>query len=110
MTELIHIHEAARLPLFWAVTVTVVFLVSYRLHLADHVVPKVGKGRMYTTMLIGTLAMLSTYGATLAELNFELKHLIMLAFVAAHGWTADDLMDGIVAKVAEIPRVQESPR
>ncbi len=45
------------------------------------------------------LVVVGTYADTLAKLTFELNHCILLAFVAAHGWMADEMVERFLQTV-----------
>jgi hypothetical protein len=53
------------------------------------------------TVLIGTLIMVGTYAETLSQKAFALKDCLLLALVAAHGWTAEDMVQTFIKKAAK---------
>ena|SRR6266576_3669804 len=87
------------LALFWGVMVTLSFNGTYFLSLWDHKEGAVTRSRIMITVVIGTLVVLGTYADTLAAKPFALKDCLLLAFVAGHGWTAEDLVQNFLKEV-----------
>ena len=94
--------SGATLSLFWALGVTAAFNLSYAFFLRDgrhRGLPTPSPGRRWMIVFLGTLVVVGTYADTLAKLTFELKHCILLAFVAAHGWMADEMVERFLQTV-----------
>jgi hypothetical protein len=97
---IIQISDTQLLALFWVLTVTVSFNVAYFLFLKDRGSEVVSRARNIMTFIIGTLIMVGTYADTLAQKPFVLKDCLLLALVAAHGWTAEDMVQSFIKKAA----------
>lgn len=91
------------LPVFWAIAVTVAFNSAYFLFLRDRGSGDVTRARVAITVLIGTLIVVGTYADALSEKVFEMEDCLLLALVAAHGWTAEGLVRSFMAKAVKQP-------
>jgi CDP-diglyceride synthetase len=94
---IIQISDTQLLALFWVLTVAVSFNVAYFLFLKDRGSEAVS-ARNIMTFIIGTLVVVGTYADTLAQKPFVLKDCLLLALVAAHGWTAEDMVQSFIKK------------
>lgn len=100
---IVQLSDVAALALFWAVTVSAFFIVSYVLFLKDRGPGAVTRARATVTIIIGTLIMLATYADILSQKTFAFKDCFLLAFVAAHGWTAEDMVQTFIMRAAKQP-------
>ena len=92
------------LGLFWAAAVAIAFNGAYYLFIKDRGPACITKARMGFTMLVGTLIVVGTYADTLAAQEvFRMKDCLLLALVAAHGWTAEELVQSIRNRSAGSP-------
>ena len=97
----VQVSDPSRLALFWVATVVAAFNVAYLLFVNDRGSRTTTRARVIVTMLIGTLVMVGTYADTLSQKPFALKDCLLLALVAAHGWTAEDLVQSFIKKAAQ---------
>ena len=87
--------------LFWAGIFGLSFNFTYWLFRRDRgPTSVVSKARTRMTVFIGTLLIVGTYGNTLAHKPFALSDCVLLAFVGAHGWMAEDFVNSFIKKVA----------
>jgi hypothetical protein len=98
---IVQFSDVQMLALFWVVTVTASFNVAYVFFLKDRGPRAVTRARIAMTVLIGTLIMVGTYAETLSQKAFALKDCLLLALVAAHGWTAEDMVQTFIKKAAK---------
>jgi len=98
---IVQLSDVQMLGLFWVVTVTASFNVAYYLFLKDRGPGTVTGARIKMTIFIGTLIMVGTYADTLYQKAFALKDCLLLALVAAHGWTAEDMVQTFIKKAAK---------
>lgn len=92
--------DSQRLSLFWAVAVTASFNFAYWLFLKDRGSSEITKFRIWATVFIGSLIVISTYAGVLAAKQFAMTDCSLLALVAAHGWMAEDIVNDFMKKVA----------
>ena len=85
--------------LLYVVGVMLCFLLGYWLSRKDTVREDVSSARMWRTGVVGTLLMAGTYGTFLVTKPSSLVDFAVLAFVIAHGWTADDLVDHLIERL-----------
>lgn len=57
---------------------------------------------MWATVFIGSLLVIGTYADILASKPFALKDCILLAFVGAHGWMAENMVNQFMKKAPKI--------
>lgn len=86
---------ASQLAWFWFLAVAMAFNSAYALNIWDRAT-RVPGGRLCATVLIGTLFVAGTYADALASKQFSMRDLMLLAFVAAHGWTADEVLEHLI--------------
>src|SRR5262249_7663714 len=91
------------LAIFWALAVTIFFNVPYVLFILDRgkAAGGVSKARVGLTMLIGTLIVIGTYADTLKDKPFAMTDCMLLALVAAHGWTAEGMVQSFIKASAD---------
>lgn len=100
--DVIQLGSIQALGLAWAVAITIAFNVAYYLFLKDRGPNEITCHRKFFTALLGTLIVVGTYADTLASLpEFQMKSLLLLAFVAAHGWMAENLVNSFMANAQE---------
>ena len=98
---IVQFSDVQMLALFWGLTITASFNVAYIFFLKDRCPGTVTRTRIAMTVLIGTLIMLGTYANTLSQKAFALKDCLLLALVAAHGWTAEDMEQTFIKKASK---------
>ena len=108
---MISIGPTQELAIFWAVAVTVFFNIPYLLSIMDARSKQgspISKAKVGITMLIGTLIVIATYAETLKDKSFALSDCMLLALVAAHGWTAEGMVQKFLDAAAEkVPAAAE---
>ena len=92
------------LPLFWAIAVTAAFNAAYLLFIWDRKDSPVSRARILMTILIGSLIVVGTYADALAHKPFVMKDCILLAFIGAHGWMAEEMVHRFMQGAAKLPR------
>lgn len=102
----IQLSDAQWLSIFWVVSVLCAFNLSYYLYRCDQKNNGQSKynssARIWLTVFLGNLVMIGTYANTLAQKSFALSDCLLLAFIAAHGWMADEMVEGFIEKVRKI--------
>lgn len=102
----IQLSDTQGLAIFWVLSVLCAFNISYYLYRCDqkHYGQSANNSlaRIWLTVFLGNLVMIGTYANTLAQKPFVLSDCLLLAFIAAHGWMADEMVDGFIEKVRKI--------
>lgn len=96
----LQLNELQLLAAFWTAAVLLAFNIAYVLCLADRK-GRVSSARKTMVMLMGSLVVTATYADALAAKPFALRDCMMLAFVFAHGWTAEEMVQGFIAAAAK---------
>ena len=82
--------------IFWIGSVSLFFIGGYCLALWDQASRRPSRPRIVLNLVIGTLIVIATYADTLYHKDFEIKDFLLLALVAAHGWKAEDIVQGFI--------------
>ena len=98
----IQVSDTQMLSIFWAFAVFLAFNVAYLLFVNDRGASDISRSRMWATVLIGSLLVIGTYADMLASKPFALKDCILLAFVGAHGWMAEEMVNKFMKKAPQI--------
>ena len=98
----IQVSDTQMLSIFWAFAVFLAFNVAYLLFVKDRGASDISRSRMWATVLIGSLLVIGTYADMLASKPFALKDCILLAFVGAHGWMAEEMVNKFMKKAPQI--------
>ncbi len=100
----IQLTNTQALEIFWAGAVTISFNLAYWLFLKDRGETEITRARIWATVFIGSLIVMGTYADILSDKPFEIKDCLLLAFVAAHGWMAEDMVNKFMRKAtSKIP-------